>query len=78
MTNLRRRLKQLESGNSNDGSGCALYSPGWYKYWTERIRRVFIDKTEPLERGCITIEAFRAILVARAEPVDSEDGEVRT
>jgi hypothetical protein len=78
MTNLRRRLRKIESGTSNDASGYGLYSPGWYRHWTERIHRVFIDKTEPAECGCITIEAFRAILVARAEQIDSDDSEART
>jgi hypothetical protein len=76
MTNFRKRLNTLEARHT-DPSGCALYSPGWYKYRTARIHRVFIAKTEPAEAGCLTIEAFREILVRRAESGPSGPAQTR-
>lgn len=72
VTNLRKRLQRLEAPSSSDPSGCLLYSPGWFQYWEQRIYRLFIAETEPAEPGCLTIEAYRAILVARA---DQEGGD---
>lgn len=63
MTHLLRRLKKLEA-RSSDPSGRRLYSAEWYRYWTQRIRRVLFEGDAGA--GPITIEAFRAILIARA------------
>jgi len=75
--NLRKRLQRLEAPNPGDPSGCLLYSPGWFHYWEQKIYRVFVAKTEPAERGCLTIEAYRAILVARADHAGEEPSEER-
>ena len=60
MTNLQRRLKNLEARLFADQSGLVPHSQSWLKYWE---RQVQLYATDQLPKGFLfPVEALQAVI----------------